>query len=255
MAILKAALGALGVAGTTYLQDTVGKPARLGKLARGYCDRVGKPLLIIRAPRVIDLVLGEPVRAEATTSLAYPLPVPDKAFGAILAINVLEGLEHPDRAMGEWRRCADKVFVVAPSWWSPLTWADPTNRWLISADARSALPLWTGARGRRLLPVSDTGYRTPPWTNGAAPRSHAFPSPPRGPLAPDAGGMVLPPSPPSPPGESVFSQSSLAPAPSQDPQTPPPLPLPPPGSSSKSESSMFLTVVSDDESFSPFDDD
>jgi SAM-dependent methyltransferase len=251
MSILKVALGALGIVGGAYAKDAIGKPIRVGRLARAYCDRVRKPLLLIRAPRAVDLIMGEPVRAEATTTLAYPLPVPDRTFGAIVVVNVLESLQHPERAMAEWSRCADKVFIVAPSWWSPGAWLDPTNRWLISPDGKAALPLWTSARGRRLLRVSDNGYGRRPWTDAPPARaSQAIPLPPTAPPAFDDA-LDLHPSPQSQHGET----SSVSP-----PSTMGPLPSPP---GSFSNSPLALTVVTDEgaegtdegwESFSPFDD-
>lgn len=161
MSMLKAALGLVASA---YVNDAVVKPRAHGRMARSYCDRVGKPLLLIRGERIVDVVLGDPVKADVTQRRAYPLPYRDKQFGAVLAVNVLETLRRPDVALREWRRVADKVFVVVPSWWSPQAWLDPSNRWLIHPDLTRVAPLWTDQRSVYLLPVSDRRYGGPRWS-------------------------------------------------------------------------------------------
>lgn len=177
MAFLKAALGALA---TAYMNDAVLKPRSTGKLARGYCNRVGKPLLLVHGERVVDHLIGAPVQADVTTRRAYPLRVPDKTFGAVVAVNVLECLRRPDLALREWRRVADKVFAVVPSWWSPAAWLDPSIRWLVDPRLKRVVPLWTRQRSIYLLPVSDNGYGTRRWSptnTSLPPRSPPSPSP------------------------------------------------------------------------------
>jgi SAM-dependent methyltransferase len=152
---------ALGFIATAYVNDCVVKTRAAGSLARGYCDRVGKPLLMIRGERVVDVLLGDPVRAEAVQRTAYPLRYPDKHFGAVFAVNTLESLRRPDLALREWRRVADKVFVVVPSWWSPHSWL---KRWIVDPELKKATPVWDSRRSVYLLPVSDSRYGRRPWS-------------------------------------------------------------------------------------------
>lgn len=161
MTLVKAALGYIASA---YVNDAVLRPRQLGAAARAYCDRARKPLLLIQGAGLAATFLGAPVRAEVTSSRAYPLGCPNRVFGAILAVGTLERLQRPDLALREWRRAADKVFVVVPSWWAPHAWFDPENRWWIDADLRRARPLWTADRRVYLLSVSDKGYGQPRWS-------------------------------------------------------------------------------------------
>ena len=157
MSLLKAALGFLG---TAYMNDAVVKPRSTGKMARAYCDRTGKPLLLIRGESVVDVLVGDPVKADATTRRAYPLPFREGTFGAVLAVNVLQCLKRPDLALQEWRRVADKVFVVVPRWWSP--------HQCCRACSGLTLP-WSGTGCFRLMPpVSRSGSVVAVWT-GAIP--------------------------------------------------------------------------------------
>ena len=175
MSLLKAALGFLG---TAYMNDAVVKPRSTGKMARAYCDRTGKPLLLIRGESVVDVLVGDPVKADATTRRAYPLPFREGTFGAVLAVNVLQCLKRPDLALQEWRRVADKVFVVVPSWWSPQAWLDPSHRWLVHPALKSVTPLWTDRRSIYLLPMSDKSYGTRRWSpTTSSPASPMMPPP------------------------------------------------------------------------------
>jgi len=182
MSLLKTALGLVASA---YVKDAVMKPKQVGRVVRAYCDRVCKPLLFVHGDALVHRVLGAPVRAEVTTTRAYPIAAPARSFGAVLVVGTLERLKRPDRALTEWHRVADKVFVVVPSWWSPHTWLDPRHRWFIDPSLKLAAPLWTSVDGTHLLVVSDNSY-------GA---SRCSPSP----LTTSRSGMATGPSPsPSP---------------------------------------------------------
>jgi hypothetical protein len=202
MSFLKAALGFVA---TAYMNDAVLRPRTAGQLARDYCNRVGKPLLLIRGERMADVLLGDPVQADRVTRMAYPVRVPDKTFGAVVVINVMERLRRPGVALEEWRRVADKVFVVLPSWWAPHAWLDPGNRWLVHPDMTKAAPLWTDRRSIYLLPVSDSRYGTRRWTPKSSPRRSSRrpnrPPPPSPPLPHEPSGH--PRSPMSPPTEAT----------------------------------------------------
>lgn len=157
MSLLKAALG---YAATAYLSDTLVKPRHLGRMAREHCDRVHKPLLFIHDGGVAHHLFGAPVKVDASRRTAYPVRVPDQTFGAVLAVGVLECLKRPDRALTEWRRVAQRVFVAVPSWYSFHTWLHPEHRWFIDSSLQRAraLPLWSNRRGIYLLQVSDKRY-------------------------------------------------------------------------------------------------
>ena len=191
MSWLKAALG---IAATAVVHNAVVQPRQIGAVARAYCDRVGKPLLLISEPSAVRKLLGAPVRAEVTTSQVGRTRAPDKAFGAVLAIGVLERQARPDLALQEWRRIADTVYVIVPPWWSPMTWLNPNNQWYIEPSLKRAAPIWSDRRRVYLLQVSDKGYGSPAWTptrkspSTTIPRS-LDPSPPN---PPDTNSLPVP---------------------------------------------------------------
>jgi len=173
---------ALGIAASAYAKEAYVRPRQLGDIARKHCDRVRKPLLLIRPTTLVGTIVGDPVRAEMATEIAYPLRFPDKTFGAIFSTGVLERHKNPGLVLCEWKRAADRVIVVVPSYWSPATWLDPRNRWILDPSLRMAAPLWDGRRYVRLLEVSDRGYGTRQWNpNSTAPTkplpTPAFPTP------------------------------------------------------------------------------
>lgn len=157
MTILKAALG---LAASAYVKDRVMRPKAMGQIARRAADRSGKPLLLIHDSGAIHHLFGAPVETKFSTNVAYPIPVADKSFGALLAVGILERVKRPEVALAEWNRISDRVYVVVPSWWSPHAWIDPGVRWLIDPSLDRATPLWTSACRSRLLNVSDSRYGT-----------------------------------------------------------------------------------------------
>ena len=167
---------ALGIAASAYAKEAYVRPRQLGEIARKHCDSVRKPLLLIRPTTLVWTIVGDPVRAEVTTETAYPLRFPDKAFGAIFSAGVLERHRNPGTVLREWRRVADRVIVVVPSYWSPATWLDPRNRWILDPSLRMAAPLWDGRQHVHLLEVSDRGYGTRQWNpNSIAPTKSPHP--------------------------------------------------------------------------------
>jgi SAM-dependent methyltransferase len=164
---------AVSYAALAYHKDVVARPETVAKLARSYCNRVGKPLLNVGAGTVSSslrtLVFGPQLVGDVNLDIDAPrdvphgpdrvsygdarsLPWPDKYFGAVFASHVLEHLDQPDLAILEWRRVADKVFLVTPSWWAPHTFLHPAHRWYISSDASEAYPLWAANLKKRSLP-------------------------------------------------------------------------------------------------------
>lgn len=214
---------ALGFAASAYVQDVILRPRQVAKLARAYCDRTGKPLLNVGAgtetTSLRALLVGPTLWGDVNIDKAGPrIPHgpgvvsygdaydlrewPDKHFGAIVASHVLEHLEHPEHALREWRRVADKVFVIVPSWWAPHTWLHPGHRWFIDPSLQVAAPLWTSRNRTHLLPVSDRRYGSREWTN-PQPANSSQPSPQQ-PAA-----NQLSPTPVSPDTESSASVSVL----------------------------------------------
>jgi len=242
MSLLKAALGFVT---TGYMNDAVLKPRATGKLARSYCDRRGKPLLLIRGERLVDVVMGDPVKAEAVQRRAYPLPYRDKTFGAVMAVNVLERLKRPDLAIREWRRVAEKVFVCVPSWWAPHAWFDPGHRWVVHPNISKVMPLWTERRSIYLLPVSDKRYGARPWSQTTpqsrrSPQSSPSPSHETSTLSPMSSGDDV---------SHLFAQNSQSPfdpppesqtAPWSDESEPDPFHPPDPSRSDGSPQSQWL---------------
>jgi hypothetical protein len=154
----------LGFAGSAYIKDAYMRPRQMGRLARNYCDRVQKPLLLIHDPGLLGPFFGPPVQAEYTLHRALPVRYPNKSFGAIFATGILEQEMHPAAVLGEWSRVADRTIVVVPSWWSPHAWLNPSNRWIIDPSLKTAAPLWDGRRHVYLLQVSDKAYAPRPWS-------------------------------------------------------------------------------------------
>ena len=164
--------GVASYVGWAYHRDVVVRPESMAKLARAYCTRVGKPLLNIGAGTPASslraLMFGPQLCGDVNIDIAAPRDVthgkdrvsygdaqqpawPDKAFGAIFAAHVLEHLDRPDLAIAEWRRVADRVFVVSPSWWAPHTYAHPGHKWFLTNEGTKAYPLWTSQL--RILPL------------------------------------------------------------------------------------------------------
>ena len=156
--------GALGYIGWAYHRDVVARPNAMARLARVYCDRVGKPLLNVGAgtpaSSLRTLLMGPQLVGDVNVDIAAPgdvphgkdrvsyadamnLPWEDKSFGAVFASHVLEHLERPDLALAEWKRVADRVFLVSPSWWALHTYVHPGHKWFLSDDGKQAYPLWT----------------------------------------------------------------------------------------------------------------
>ena len=164
---------AASYAALAYHKDVVARPETVAKLARAYCDRVGKPLLNVGAGTLSSslrtLVFGPQLVGDVNIDIAAPrdvphgpdrvsygdarfLPWPDKHFGAIFASHVLEHLDQPDRVILEWKRVADRIFLVTPSWWAPHAFLHPGHKWYISSDVSEAYPLWVSDLKKRPLP-------------------------------------------------------------------------------------------------------
>jgi hypothetical protein len=187
---------ALGYLAAAYVKDTIVRPKQVAKLARDYCNRVGKPLLNVNAgtarTSLRATLFGPTLWGDVNLDPAGPriLPGPrvvsfgdpydlrrwpDRYFGAVIAAHVLERLDRPDVALTEWRRVADKVFVVVPPWWAPHAWLHPEHKWFIDASLKAAYPVWTDRQRVFLLPVSDRSSSRARWNN---PEQYPSPLPP-----------------------------------------------------------------------------
>lgn len=195
MSWLKAALG---YAASAYVKDVLVRPEQMARAARVYCQQAGKPLLNVGAgtpsSSLRSFVIGPTLWGDVNIDIAAPrIPHgpgrvsygdacdlrewPDGHFGAVIASHVLEHLDRPDLALAEWKRVADKVFVVAPSWWAPHTWLHFGHRWFIDPSLSKAYPIWTDRNKVYLLRVSDSEYRSPRCQTTRSPSPP--PSPPR----------------------------------------------------------------------------
>lgn len=172
-----ALVGAWAVGG--YVYDVLWRSRKAEVAARAYCDRVRKPLLVVGCgtpgSSLRALLLGPQTSGEvnldtnANSACARPAAVrlgrrsppcrgdahdlsryPDRFFGAVLATHLLEHLPDPDRAVAEWRRVADRVYVVTPQAWWLHTYAHPGHEWVYLPGGRR-LPLWRTARPHMLV--------------------------------------------------------------------------------------------------------
>lgn len=109
--------------------------------AREYANSVGKPLLVIGAPKrftryhpcgdvTIDIDPSIPTDCEVQIADVRDIPFPDEYFGAAFCSHVLEHLptiEDAAQALDEMERVADRVFVVSPHKMSLIAWIHPEH--------------------------------------------------------------------------------------------------------------------------------
>jgi len=109
--------------------------------AREYAGSVGKPLLVIGAPKrftryhpcgdvTIDIDPNIPTDCEFQVADVRDIPYPDGYFGAAFCSHVLEHLstvEGAAQALDEMERVADRVFVVSPHKMSLIAWIHPEH--------------------------------------------------------------------------------------------------------------------------------
>jgi hypothetical protein len=115
--------------------------------ARKYADSVGKPMINVGAGTWNSWLTGPLLGGDVNCDIAADQKVgcarktvcycdatdlsqyPDKHFGSLVALHILEHLDDPDKALKEWSRVADKLFVVVPRWWSALAILHPGHMW------------------------------------------------------------------------------------------------------------------------------
>jgi hypothetical protein len=130
-----------------YLADLIFRRTPALRNARQYADNVGKPMLNVGAGTwgtwLTGPLLGGDVNCDigaskevacnkdsvcfcdATDLTRYP----DKYFGSLVALHILEHLDNPDEVLKEWNRVSDRLYIVVPRWWSALALAHPGHKW------------------------------------------------------------------------------------------------------------------------------
>jgi SAM-dependent methyltransferase len=154
------ALGVWIVGG--YAWDVIVRSQLAANAAREHAASVGKPVLSVGAgtpQSSLAAFLGFSPRGDINLDLAGEGPCsigtphgttcagdahdlsafPDKHFGAVLATHILEHVDDPDRALSEWHRVADRVYVVTPGWGWLHTWAHPGHKWVFAGGVRTRL--------------------------------------------------------------------------------------------------------------------
>lgn len=141
-----------------YVLDVPLRRAMVAKKARAYADSKGKPLLNVGAGTKETAMFGPTFYGDVNVDLSGRKDVPhgtpgevtyadaqdlsdftDGQFGAVFASHLVEHLPDPDRALAEFRRVTgndpDALFIITPSWWSPVTWLHPNHRWYATDGA------------------------------------------------------------------------------------------------------------------------
>lgn len=136
---------AWGVAGWTL--DLVTRRLPALRNARKYADSVRKPMLNVGAGTWSSWLTGPLLGGDVNCDISAPIATkcekhavcycdatnlkqyPDKHFGSLVALHILEHLDDPDAALKEWNRVADKLFIVVPRWWSILAFTHPGHMW------------------------------------------------------------------------------------------------------------------------------
>lgn len=108
--------------------------------ARAYADNLGKPLLVVGAPKfnfnhpcgdvTIDNWEHVPTNCDYELADVRDIPYSDNYFGAAFASHILEHLptiEDAFKALDELERVADKVFMVSPHKTSLMAWLHPNH--------------------------------------------------------------------------------------------------------------------------------
>ena len=134
-----------------YALDVPVRRSLNARKARAYANAKGKPLLNIGAGTDDTAMFGATYYGDVNADLSGRKDIPhgtlgaityadaqdlsefeDGQFGAVFACHLLEHLPEPDKAVKEWLRVSgndpNALFIVTPSWWSPVTWLHPNHR-------------------------------------------------------------------------------------------------------------------------------
>jgi hypothetical protein len=130
-----------------YLIDLCFRRYPALKAAREYANSVGKPMLNVGAGTwtswLTGPLLGGDVNCDISASVTEACGrdsvcycdatdlsnYPDKHFGSLVALHILEHLDDPDATLKEWERVADRLYVIVPRWWSALAFTHPGHMW------------------------------------------------------------------------------------------------------------------------------
>ena len=134
--------------------------------ARNYADSVGKPLLVVGAPKfrfnhpcgdvTIDISPEMAKFCDGLVADIRQIPYPSGYFGAAFASHVIEHLptiEDAEIALNELYRVADRVFIVSPHKSSIMAWIHPDHHLWVTAMGDGYL---IEQRGRLALPKEDS---------------------------------------------------------------------------------------------------
>jgi len=143
-----------------YVCDVVVRRERAAAQARAYADSVGKPMLNVGAGTLRTALFGPTTYGDVNCDIGAfddcsvrpanchcdvtSLPFPDKHFGSVLASHVVEHVEDYGKALAELDRVADRVFVITPEWWDPVTWLYWDHKWFFPDGRGGGMPvrLW-----------------------------------------------------------------------------------------------------------------
>lgn len=162
----------LGFAVAAYVVDVLVRPKLIANQAIKSAALSGKPVINVGAgtpgSSLRSLLLGPttwgdvnvdiaadrsipPGRGRVSFGDAHSLPYPDKHFGSLIASHVLEHMDDPDKALREFHRVADKVYVIVPQWWCPHTWLHPGHQWFITDNGQNKTKLWHNNQNKKQL--------------------------------------------------------------------------------------------------------
>jgi hypothetical protein len=155
---------ALGFAAGAYTLDVIVRPQLIASKAIARARAIGKPVINVGAgtpgSSLRSLLLGPTLWGDVNIDIAadphappgpgrvsygdaHRLSYPPKFFGALIASHVLEHMDDPWKALREFHRVADEVYVITPRWWAPHTWLHPGHQWVIDDRlVTKCTPLW-----------------------------------------------------------------------------------------------------------------
>lgn len=158
--ILKWSLAVVGFFGGAYVCDVIVRREMAASRARAHATSVGKPMLNVGAGTPRTALFGPTAHGDVNCDLGSTndcgssprgchcdvtnLPFPDKYFGSVLASHVIEHVEDYKSALAELDRVADKVYVITPEWWDPVTWLYWDHKWFFPDGRGGGAPvrLW-----------------------------------------------------------------------------------------------------------------
>ncbi len=156
--MIKTIAGTALLGGLGYVVDVPIRRRLAARRARKHADSRGLPLLNVGAGTNDTAFTGPTLYGDVNVDLYGSNDVPhgtpgivtyadahnledfeDGQFGAVLACHLIEHLEDPQAAIAEFKRVTgndpDALFIITPSWWSPITWIHPAHLWYATDGA------------------------------------------------------------------------------------------------------------------------